>query len=108
MDGAHPNPILHILGGSQSTNELLWPQLSVITLMPWLTDEDTHNAQTSSCIAALVKNRFTLGHPVARIKLSSQILKWTIPEQQIRLREPVEIEECYVNNPEQHKAVFIS
>ena len=94
--GAHPNPILHTLGDSQSTNGLLWPQLSVITLVPRLIDEDQHNAQTFGCIAAVVENRFTLGHPVAQIKLSSRILKRITPEQQMRLRELVEIEECYI------------
>jgi hypothetical protein len=94
--GAHSNPILHVLGDLQLTHNLLWPQLSVITLMPLPTYEETHDAQTSSCIVAVIMNRFTLGHPVTRIKLLSQILKWATLEQQIQLRELVEIEECYV------------
>jgi hypothetical protein len=84
---------LRALCEAQTTDELLWPQLSVITLQ---SDPGQRHSLTFNDIMRLVENRATLGHPISRITLSSSayIVRLATRKEKERLKELVELEEC--------------
>jgi F-box-like len=90
IDGTDPT-FLRALCEAQTTDELLWPQLSVITLR---SNPALRHSLTLNDIVHLVVNRATLGHPISRITLSSYIVRWAARKEQERLKELVELEEC--------------
>ena len=67
------------------TDELIWPQLSVITL------KLERSAFRLKEIIRLAENRATLGHPISRIMLSPHSFRW-YREDMERLKELVEVE----------------
>jgi hypothetical protein len=70
-------------------DELLWPQLSTITVIPSQRTGALWKKQTWAHISKVVDNRLLLKHPISQIILSSQILKCGSYRQQQRLREQV-------------------
>ncbi|KIM79833.1 hypothetical protein PILCRDRAFT_10010 [Piloderma croceum F 1598] len=90
IDGTDPT-FLHALCEAQTTDELLWPQLSVITLK---SNPALRHSLTLNDIIHLVENRATLGHPISRITLSSYIVRWAARKEKERLKELVGLEEC--------------
>ena len=76
---------------AQTTDELLWPQLSIITMK-------SHPVRRNTAIKDiihLIENRATLGHPISRITLSAYIVRWVTRKDRERLKELlVELEEC--------------
>jgi hypothetical protein len=92
IDGADPT-FLRALCAAQTTDELLWPQLSVITLK---SDPGQRYSLTFNDIIHLAENRATLGRPISRITLSSAayIVRWATRKEKERLKELVELEEC--------------
>jgi len=88
IDGTDPS-FLHALCEAQTT-ELLWPQLSVITIK---TDPGRQYFAVNNIIH-LVENRATLGHPISRITLSAYLVRWAAWKDRERLKELVELEEC--------------
>lgn len=92
IDGTDPT-FLCALCEAQTTDELLWPQLSVITLK---CNQGQRYSLTFNDIIHLVENRVTLGHPISRITLSSSayIVQWACRKEKERLKELVEWDEC--------------
>ena len=90
IDGTDPT-FLRALCEAQTTDELLWPQLSVITLK---SNPALRHSLTLNDIVHLVENRATLGHPISRITLSSYIVRWAARKEQERLKELVKLQRC--------------
>ncbi|KIM76819.1 hypothetical protein PILCRDRAFT_826027 [Piloderma croceum F 1598] len=93
IDGIDPT-FLRALCEAQTTDEFLWPPLSVITIK---SDPGQRHLLTLNDIIHLVENRTTLGHPISRITLSSSahIVRWAATrKEKERLKELVELEEC--------------
>ena len=92
VEGTDPTVLL-ALCEAQTTDELLWPQLSTITLK---SNPVQRCSLTFNDIIHLVENRATLGHPISRITLSSStyIVRWASWKEKERLKELVELEEC--------------
>ena len=90
IDGTDPT-FLRALCEARTTDELLWPQLSVITLK---SNPALRHSLTLNDIIHLVENRATLGHPVSRITLSSYIVRWGARKEQEQLKELVKLQRC--------------
>ena len=89
IDDTDPS-FLHAFCEAQTTDELLWPQLSVITMK-------SHPVRRNTAIKDiihLIENRATLGHPISRITLSAYLVRWVTRKVRERLKELVELEEC--------------
>ena len=70
---------------AQITDELLWPQLAAIMILP----QPMGFRVTMDVLVRLAKNRVTLGHPISRITLPLRL--WRIPKEVERLKELVEV-----------------
>jgi len=94
FQGAASTSILHALHDTKSTDKLLWPRLSTITVIPADRATVSLEKQTWAYIGKVVENRLQLGTPVSRITLSSRIIERISNKQQRRLREQVTLIEC--------------
>ena len=92
--GANPNPILRAIHDCRSIDQLFWPHLSAITLVPARRTTVAFKKQTWGYIMKTVENRFNLGNPISFVKLSSELLERGTQGQQRRLRERVTLVEC--------------
>jgi hypothetical protein len=92
--GIDPTPIVHALYERQSTDELLWPQLSSITIVPVGRSKVSYKKQLWTDIVKLVGNRVQLGHPISSVTLSLEVIVRGTPRQQQRLKEQVTLIEC--------------
>ena len=91
--GVNPTPIVHALYGS-STDELHWPQLSSVTIIPHKRAKISYKRQVCSDIIDLVKRRAFLGHPISTVKLPSEMVVCGTQRQQQKLKEQVILIEC--------------
>ena len=89
-----PTHIFHALHDCRSTDELLWPQLSSVTVVPAKRVKVTYKKQVWADIVKLVGNRAQLGHAISSVKLPSEIVVRGTQRQQQRLREQVTLIEC--------------
>jgi hypothetical protein len=89
-----PTPIFHALYDRQLTDELLWPQLSSVTVVLANRAKVSYKKQLWGNIVKLVANRAQLGHPISSIKLPQEIIVRGTQRQQQRLREQVTLIEC--------------
>jgi hypothetical protein len=94
FQGTNPSAILNALYNRKPTDELLWPDLSAITVVAAERAKVMHKKQTWTCIVKVVENRVQLGHPISSIKLSSQIVERGGQRQKQRLREQAALTEC--------------
>jgi hypothetical protein len=93
FEGANPNSILHAFYECGSTDMLLWPHLSTITVTSASGSDHLSKQQTCYYIGKVIKDRRRLGSPIS-CKLSSRILKHGNLRQQQKLREQVSVVEC--------------
>ncbi|KIM82120.1 hypothetical protein PILCRDRAFT_485645 [Piloderma croceum F 1598] len=94
FQGTNPTAILNVLHSRKSTDEVLWPDLSAITVVAAGRAKVMEKKQTWTCIVQVVENRIQLGHPISSIKLSSQIVERGGQRQRQRLREQAGLTEC--------------
>jgi len=92
--GVDPTPIFHALYDRRSTDGLLWPQLSSITVVPVKRAKVSYKKQLWADIVKLVGNRAQLGHPISSVKLPLEIIVRGTQRQQQRLREQVTLIDC--------------
>jgi hypothetical protein len=93
--GADPTPIFLALDANrQSTDELLWPQLSSVTVIPAIRARVTCKKQIWANIVKLVGERAQLGHPISSVKLSLEVVVRGTQRQQQRMRDQVTLIEC--------------
>ena len=91
--GGNPNSIVHALYGS-SVDELHWPQLSSVTIIPAKRAKISYKQQVCSDIIDLVENRAFFGHPISTVKLPSEIVVRGTQRQQQKLKKRVILIEC--------------
>ena len=94
FQSTNPSAILSALYDRKPTDELLWPNLSALTVVAAERATVMHKKKTWTCIVKVVENRVQLGHPISTIKLSSQIVERGGQRQKQRLREQVALTEC--------------
>jgi hypothetical protein len=94
FQGTNPSAILNALYNRTSTDELLWPDLSAITVVAAGGAKVMQKKQTWTCIVKVVKNRVQLGHPISSIQLSSQIVERGSQTQKQWLRKQTALTEC--------------
>ena len=94
FQGTNPSAILNALYNRTSTDEVLWPDLSAITVVAAGRAKVMDKKQTWTSIVKVVENRVQLGHPISSIKLSSQIVEHGGQRQKQRLREITILTEC--------------
>jgi len=92
--GGDPTPIFDALYDRRSTDELLWPQLSSVTVIHAKRAKVSYKKQVWTGIIKLVGNRAQLGHPISSVKLPSEIVVRGTQRQQQKLREQVTLIEC--------------
>jgi hypothetical protein len=93
--GVDPTPIfLALYANRQSPDELLWPQLSSVTVVPAIRAKVTCKKQVWADIFKLVGDRAQLGHPISSVKLSSEVVVRGTQRQQQRMREQVTLIGC--------------
>ena len=92
--GGNPIPIIHALYGSTSVDELHWPQLSSVTIIPAKRAKISYKQQVCSDIIDLVENRAFFGHPISTVKLPSEIVVRGTQRQQQKLKKRVILIEC--------------
>jgi hypothetical protein len=86
---------LHALHDCRSTDKLLWPHLSAMTIIPHEGAKTSFELKkTWAYIVKFVGNRVQLGNPISSIKLSSRIVERGTQRQQQKLREQVTLVEC--------------
>jgi hypothetical protein len=88
-----PTHVFHALHDCPM-NELLWPQLSSVTVVPPKRAKVTYKKQVWADIVGLVGNRAQLAHPILSVKLPSEIVVRGTQRQRQRLREQVTLVEC--------------
>jgi hypothetical protein len=92
--GVDPTPIFHALYERRSTDELLWPQLSSITVVPVGKQTVSYKKELWTDIVKLVGNRVQLRHPISSVTLPLEVIVRGTPRQQQRLKEQVTLVEC--------------
>ncbi|KIM83153.1 hypothetical protein PILCRDRAFT_819935 [Piloderma croceum F 1598] len=92
--GIDSTPIFQALYDHRSTDELLWPQLSSITVVPVKRAKVSYKKQVWADVVKLVGNRAQLGNPISSVKLPPAIIVRGTPRQKQRLREQVTLIEC--------------
>jgi len=92
--GVDSTPIFQALNDRRSTDELLWPQLSSVTVIPVTRVKVSHKKQVWADVVKLVGNRAQLGYPISSVKLPPAIIVRGTPRQKQRLREQVTLIEC--------------
>jgi hypothetical protein len=93
FQGTNPSPILDALYNRKSTDEVLWSDLSAITVVAAGRAKVMQKKQIWICIVK-VENRVQLGYPISSIELSSQIVERGGQRQKRRLREQTALTEC--------------
>jgi len=93
FQGADPIPVFHALHHRQSTDKLLWPHLSTITVTLAKNAKVSYKKEIWACIVKVVGNRLQLGTPISRITLPLQIIERGSTRQQRWLREQVTLVE---------------
>jgi hypothetical protein len=94
FQGTNPCIILDVLHNRKSTDEVLWSDLSAITVVAAGRDRVMQKKQIWACIVKVVENRVQLGQPILSIKLSSQIVERGGQRQKQQLREQTALTEC--------------
>jgi hypothetical protein len=95
FQGTNPCTILDVLHNRKSTDEVLWSDLSAITVVAAGRGQSYANKnQIWACIVKVVENRVQLGQPISRIKLSFEIVGRGGQRQKQWLREQTALTEC--------------
>ena len=94
FQATNPSAILDTLYNRTSADEVLWPDLSAITIVAAARAKVMQKKQTWIGIVKVVENRVQLGYPISSIKLSSQIVERGGQRQKQRLREQTALTEC--------------
>jgi hypothetical protein len=85
---------LDALYNRKSTDEVLWSDLSAITVVAAGRAKVMQKKQIWTRIVKVVENRVQLGYPISSIELSSQIVERGGQRQKRRLREQIALTEC--------------
>jgi hypothetical protein len=89
-----PSSILNALHDRKPTDELLWTDLSAITVKAAKRAKVMHKKRTWTCIVNVVENRLQRGYPMLSIKLPSEIVERGGQRQKQRLRVQAALTEC--------------
>lgn len=93
FQGDDPTPVLNALHSRLPDDELLWPHLSSITIVPSERTKVALKKQIWVDVIKLVANRSQLGSPILTITLSSDVVERGTQRQLRRLREQVDFVE---------------
>jgi hypothetical protein len=86
--------ILEALYENDLKEDLHWPQLSAITVVPARHTKVVYKKEILAYVVKLVAIRFQRGNPISTINLSSEIVVRGTQRQMHRLRDQVDFIEC--------------